>query len=78
MCNREFLEDNTRKKEHNHYNGKCRGAACQSCNTKEEKQSNVFPVFFHNGSRYDFHFIVEELMKRPPPPQKKKKKIRVL
>ena len=50
-------------REHNHLSGKYRGAACQSCNTKEGKASKLIPVFFHNGSNYDFHFIIEELMK---------------
>ena len=50
-------------REHNHFNGKYRGAACQSCNTNEGKASKIIPVFFHNGSGYDFHFIITELMK---------------
>ena len=53
----------TKIREHNHFNGKYRGAACQSCNTQEGKASKEIPVFFHNGSKYDFHFIVTELMK---------------
>ena len=51
-------------REHNHFNGKYRGASCQSCNTLEGKASKIIPVFFHNGSRYDFHFIITELMKQ--------------
>jgi hypothetical protein len=50
-------------REHNHLTGQYRGAACQSCNSKEGKSSKIIPVFFHNGSNYDFHFIIEELMK---------------
>ena len=53
----------TKIREHNHFNGKYRGAACQSCNTQEGKASKEIPVFFHNGSKFDFHFIVTELMK---------------
>ena len=53
----------TKIREHNHFNGKYRGAACQSCNTREGKASKEIPVFFHNGSKYDFHFIVTDLMK---------------
>ena len=49
-------------REHNHFNGKYRGASCQSCNVKEGKCKQI-PVFFHNGSRYDFHFFVTELLK---------------
>ena len=63
MCNVPFNEQVTKIREHNHFNGKYRGAACQSCNTQEGKASKEIPVFFHNGSKYDFHFIVIELMK---------------
>ena len=45
-------------REHNHFNGNYKGAACQSCNKKEGKASKTIHVFFHNGSGYDFHFIV--------------------
>ena len=34
-----------------------------TCNTNEGKGSKIIPVFFHNGSGYDFHFIVTELLK---------------
>jgi len=61
ICKKEF--ENKKIREHNHFNGKYRGAACISCNTKEGKCSKIIPVFFHNGSGYDFHFIIEELMK---------------
>ena len=63
MCKIEFNDDNKKIREHNHFNGKYRGAACQSCNTLEGKASKIIPVFFHNGSRYDFHFIITELLK---------------
>ena len=59
ICNVPFNEQVTKIREHNHFNGKYRGAACQSCNTREGKASKEIPVFFHNGSNYDFHFIVK-------------------
>ena len=61
ICVKEFTDLKIRK--HNHFTGGYRGAACQSCNTKEGKSSKLIPVFFHNGSNYDFHFIIEELKK---------------
>ena len=61
ICENEFTDLKIR--EHNHFTGGYRGAACQSCNTKEGKSSKLIPVFFHNGSNYDFHFIIEELKK---------------
>ena len=61
-----YVEKNLKRKskvrEHNHLSGKYRGASCQSCNTKEGKATKLIPVFFHNGSNYDFHFLIEELM----------------
>ena len=62
ICNVSFSQA-IKIREHNHMNGKYRGAACQSCNTQEGKVSKRIPVFFHNGSGYDFHFIISELMK---------------
>ena len=60
FCNKEFATE-LKIREHNHFNGKYRGASCQSCNTKEGKSSKIIPLFFHNGSGFDFHFIVEHL-----------------
>ncbi|XP_071138806.1 uncharacterized protein [Mytilus edulis] len=62
ICGEEFKESE-KVREHNHLSGKYRGAACQSCNTKEGKATKLIPVFLHNGSNYDFHFLIEELMK---------------
>ena len=63
ICENIFEELTNKVREHNHLSGEYRGAACQSCNTKEGKTSKLIPVFFQNGSNYDFHFIIEELMK---------------
>ena len=51
ICNVCFSEEVKKIREHNHFNGKYRGAACQSCNTIEGKASKIIPVFFHNGSK---------------------------
>ena len=63
IYNVSFNKQVTKIREHNHFNGKYRETACQSCNTREGKAYKEIPVFFHNGSKYDFHFIVTELMK---------------
>ena len=61
MCRKEFTKNKIR--EHNHLNGKFRGAACQSCNTKEGRDTKTIPIFIHNGSGYDFHFLIQEIVK---------------
>ena len=43
--------------DHCHYTRKFRGAA-------HNKVSNKIPVVFHNGSTYDYHFIIKELVKK--------------
>ena len=46
--------------DHCHYTGKYRGTAHSICNLKL-KVTNEIPVVFHNGSNYDYHFIIKEL-----------------
>ena len=47
---------------HSHYTGKFRGAAHTICNLRH-KTSKKVPVVFHNGSTYDYHFIINKLAK---------------
>ena len=65
ICKKEF--DKSDKKHHKvrdhcHYTGKYRGAAHNICNLRY-KVSKEIPVVFHNGSTYDYHFIIKELVK---------------
>ena len=46
-----------------HFTGKYRGAAHSKCNLKYEVP-RFDPVLFHNGSKYDNHFIIKQLAKR--------------
>ena len=71
ICEQEFCTDENNKKEfklkqkvrdHCHYTGKYRGAAHSICNLRY-KISKEIPVVFHNGSTYDYHFIIKELAK---------------
>ena len=71
ICEKEFCTDKNNKKEfksyrkvrdHCHYTGKYRGAAHSICNLRY-KIPNEIPVIFHNGSTYDYHFIIKELAK---------------
>ena len=55
--------NNYRKvKDHCHYTGKYRGAAHNKCNLKYKVPKDI-PVVFHNGSKYGFHFIINEMSK---------------
>ena len=49
-------------RDHCHYTGKYRGAAHNICNLRY-KIPNEIPIVFHNGSTYDYHFIIKELVK---------------
>ena len=69
ICEKEFCTDKDNKKEfklkkkvrdHCHYTGKYRGAAHSICNLRY-KTSKEIPVVFHNGSTYDYHFIIKQL-----------------
>ena len=42
--------------------GKYRGAAHNICNLRYKIPKEI-PVVFHNGSTYDYHFIIKELVK---------------
>ena len=43
-------------------NGKYRGFANTICNLKYSIPKKI-PLVFHNGSNYDYHFIIKELAK---------------
>ena len=65
ICKKEF--DKSDKKHHKvrdhcHYTGKYRGATHNICNLRYKVPKEI-PVVFHNGSTYDYHFIIKELVK---------------
>ena len=45
-----------------HFTGKYRGDAHNNSNMNYKISKNI-PVVFHNGSTYDYHFIINELAK---------------
>ena len=51
-----------RKECHGHYTGKYKSTAHDICNLRY-KTPKELPVVFHNGSTYDYHFIIKELAK---------------
>ena len=49
-------------RDHCHYTGKFRGLAHSICNLRSKIPKEI-PVVFHNGSTYDYHFIIKQLVK---------------
>ena len=65
ICKKEFDKSDKKHykvRDHCHYTGKYRGAAHNIC-TLRYKIPKEIPVVFHNGSTYDYHFIIKELVK---------------
>ena len=65
ICKRIFSTGYNNKKchkvkDHCHYTGENGGAAHDICNLRY-KIAKEIPVVFHNGSKYDYHFIIKEL-----------------
>ena len=65
ICKKEFDKSDKKKykvRDHCYYTGKYRGAAHNICNLRYKIPKEI-PVVFHNGSTYDYHFIIKELVK---------------
>ena len=71
ICEKEFCTDKNNEKEfelkqkvrnHCHYTGKYRGAAHSLC-TLCYKIPREIPIVIHNGSIYDYYFIIKQLVK---------------
>ena len=69
MCENEFCYDKNKKseyalyhkvKDHCHYTRKFRGDAHSECNLRYKWPTEI-SVVFHNGSTYDYHFIIKQL-----------------
>ena len=69
ICQKEFCYDKNKKmkfklykkgRDHCHYTGKVRRAAHSICNLNYKVPQEI-PVKIHNGSKYDYHFIIKEL-----------------
>ena len=66
ICKKEFNNNdkkNYKVRDHCHYTGKYRGAAHNICNLRYKVPKEI-PIVFHNGSTYDYHFIIKELVKK--------------
>ena len=60
-----YLEDkkNREVRDHCHYTGEHRGTAHSICNSKYSAPNRIL-IVFHNGSNYDYHFIIKEFKKQ--------------
>ena len=68
ICKKRFSTDDGKKKcfkvkDHCHYAGKYRGAAHDICNIRYKIPKEI-PVVFHDGSTYDYDFIIKELVEK--------------
>ena len=62
LCNNKYAKNCLDKvKDHCHFTGKYRGAACASCNMNKLRKPRLLPVIFHNFSDYDSHLFIKEL-----------------
>ena len=65
ICKKEFNNNDKKNynvRDHCHYTSKYRGAAHNICNLRYKVPKEI-PLVFHNGSTYDYHFIIKELVK---------------
>ena len=72
ICKEELCTDENDKntfklyhkvRDHCHYTGKFRGAAHNICDLRYKTPKEI-SVVFHNGSIYDYHFIIKQLAKK--------------
>ena len=66
ICRKEFDKSDKKHykiRDHCHYTGKHRGAAHNISNLRY-KIPKEFLVVFHNGSTFDYHFIIKEVVKK--------------
>ena len=65
ICLKPFIKNSMdyKVKDHDHFSGKYRGSAHNSCNLKF-KVPNDIPILFHCGAKYDFHFIIKVLSEK--------------
>jgi hypothetical protein len=55
---KEIKENGFKVRDHDHITGDFRGWAHSKCNLKLDITKQKIPVFFHNGSGFDFHLIL--------------------
>ena len=63
ICNKKYIKEDIKVRDHCHITGKYRGSAHQECNLKltVNPEEVKIPVIFHNLRGYDSHFIMQEI-----------------
>ena len=63
ICNKKYINEDIKVRDHCHITGKYRGSAHQECNLKlrVNPEEIKIPVVFHNLRGYDSHFIMQEI-----------------
>ena len=62
ICEKPFIKDDIKVRDHCHFTGKFRGVAHKFCNLKCCKP-RILPVIFHKLQGYDGHLFIKELAK---------------
>ncbi|XP_031355178.1 uncharacterized protein LOC116179519 [Photinus pyralis] len=65
ICEGPILPPQVKVRDHCHFTGRFRGSAHQACNLRY-KAPHMIPIFFHNFSRYDSHFIIKDIAQAIP------------
>ena len=63
ICDKEYMDKDTRVRDHCHITGKYRGSAHQDCHFNFRLTDKI-PVIFHNLRGYDSHFIMQKIIKK--------------
>jgi len=59
-CENQIKSNESKVRDHDHFNGEYRGAAHDKCNINCKKPRRI-PIIFHNGSNYDNHLFIKAL-----------------
>lgn len=62
MCGVRFGAYSGKVRDHNHFDGSFRGAACDWCN-KAMKCPRTVPIYFHNMKGYDGHLLIKAIQR---------------
>lgn len=62
-CNKIYSNEVIKVRDHDHVSGRFRSSLCSICNLNFKLPFPFLPVWFHNGSKFDFHFLAKHFPK---------------